>query len=73
MSGGFHDVTDAQRAIVAQALDKALAEQVGNLFSVLLSSGDGGALDRFWTGLNRATACHSELLQTINAEEENSD
>jgi hypothetical protein len=63
-------VTPATQAVVAAALDQALAVHVAKLYSVLVTSGEANGLGRFWTGLNRAIGAHEELKATIEADDQ---
>jgi hypothetical protein len=59
-------MTAETQELVLGALDAALAQQVGQLFDVLMSAPpDEDGIARFMAGLNKAVGLHERLVATI--------
>ena len=63
-------MTEETQELVLGALDAALAQQVGQLFDVLMSAPpDEEGIARFMRGLNQAIGVHEQLVATIGPAE----
>ena len=63
-------MTAETQELVLGALDAALAQQVGQLFDVLMSAPpDEDGIERFMAGLNKAVGLHERLATTIGPAE----
>ena len=55
--------------LVLNSLDAALAQQVAQLFDVVMADPSDEGLGRFMAGLNRAVGVHTRLRDTLAPDE----
>jgi hypothetical protein len=59
-------MTEETQQLVLDSLDAALAQQVGQLFDVLMSAPpDEDGIARFMAGLNKAVGLHERLRDVL--------
>jgi hypothetical protein len=61
-------MTEDAQAVIEGALDKALAEQVCKLVSVLMADTSEEGFERFMRGLNKAVGVHERLIEIVSAD-----
>ena len=62
-------MTAETQELVLGALDAALAQQVAQLFDVVMADPSDEGIGRFMAGLNRAVGVHTRLRDTLAPDE----